>query len=130
MVVYKTSRAETEGVGGGRGNGNCMQLYPCQTIHSWITHSPSPMVPYLAHTPTDNQPLNHSPTCPMQAVMELGATVCLGTGGAPKCSSCPLREQCGAYMQLQKYLAQGGHLEDAAAPLVTTYPTKVRRMAS
>lgn len=62
-------------------------------------------------------------------MMEIGATVCLGNGGEPKCGECPLSSSCGAYADMRAFLDGGGHKEDDAAPLVTTYPTKERAHA-
>ena len=61
----------------------------------------------------------------LQAVMELGATVCTPTN--PACSSCSLSEVCQAYQQQQRHLTAGGGIEDA--PLVTQYPCKARLAA-
>ena len=57
----------------------------------------------------------------LQAMMELGATVC--TPSSPGCASCPLQQVCQAYQRQQVHLAAGGSPEDA--PVVTQYPCKV-----
>lgn len=62
---------------------------------------------------------------PLQAMMELGAVVCLGNGAEPMCESCPLAAHCGAHQELQAYLAKGGHRGDQGAPAVTRFPEKV-----
>lgn len=60
-----------------------------------------------------------------QAMMELGAVVCLGNGAEPKCEACPLASHCAAFQELRAYLEKGGHRADEAAPAVTRFPEKV-----
>ena len=59
----------------------------------------------------------------VQAMMELGATVCTQ---APKCAECPIRAHCGAYAEVQQHISSGGSA--ASAPPVTRFPTKVSRL--
>ena len=53
----------------------------------------------------------------LQAVMELGATVCT-VHQPPSCASCPLRGVCHAYADVLE--------NPGGAPPVTSYPAKVR----
>ncbi len=53
----------------------------------------------------------------LQAVMELGATVCT-VAQPPSCSACPLRDVCGAFADVRA--------NPDRAPPVTVYPAKVR----
>jgi adenine-specific DNA glycosylase len=59
----------------------------------------------------------------VQAMMELGATVCTQ---APKCAECPVRAHCGAYAEVQQHIGSGGSA--ASAPPVTRFPTKVQAL--
>ena len=62
-------------------------------------------------------------TLPLQAVMELGATVCVPSG-EPRCGDCPVAGACAALAAQQAHAAAGG--DAASGPRVTDYPTKVR----
>lgn len=79
-----------------------------------------------AHSLDSRYWMVHDTCTTPQAMMELGAVVCLGNGAEPKCTTCPLQHHCGAYKAVQDYVHKGGHKDDAAAPLVTRYPEKVQ----
>ena len=67
--------------------------------------------------------LNRNTDCQpsrVQAIMELGATVCTQ---APKCADCPIRTHCGAYAEVEQHISSGGSA--ASAPPVTRFPVKV-----
>ena len=59
----------------------------------------------------------------LQAVMELGATVCT-IHQTPSCGSCPVRRHCHAFSQQEQH-NQAAWTKGAAAPLVTDFPIKV-----
>lgn len=56
----------------------------------------------------------------LQAMMELGATVCTQ---APDCAACPINGQCQAYASVEEHRLSGG--DPLTAPCVTAYPEKV-----
>lgn len=58
----------------------------------------------------------------MQAVMELGATICTVHQSAA-CGGCPIRQHCQAKAAVDTYLDSGA--DPAAAPSVMDYPGKV-----
>jgi A/G-specific adenine glycosylase len=61
----------------------------------------------------------------LQAMMELGATVCKPVN--PSCSCCPISSICAAAKEVAAYAAAGGGgcLDMEDAPKVTDYPEKV-----
>lgn len=59
----------------------------------------------------------------LQAMMELGATVCKPVN--PSCSCCPISSICAAAKEVAAYAAAGGCLDMEDAPKVTDYPEKV-----
>ena len=58
----------------------------------------------------------------VQAMMELGATVCMPA--KTTCPACPLKHMCQAYARQREHLAAGGSEKDA--PSVLAYPRKAR----
>lgn len=60
-----------------------------------------------------------------QAMMELGATVCV-PNTEPKCGECPVAASCAALRGVREHEAAGGEPGAAGAPRVADYPTKVR----
>lgn len=61
-----------------------------------------------------------------QAVMELGATVCV-PNTEPKCGECPVSAACSALRAVRAHEAAGGEPGAAGAPRVTDFPTKVEK---
>lgn len=61
-----------------------------------------------------------------QAMMELGATVCV-PGTAPRCDACPLAGRCAALRRQREHWGEAGPTPGVPGPRVTDYPTKVRR---
>ena len=61
-----------------------------------------------------------------QAVMELGAMVCVPSG-APACGACPVAAQCAALSAQKAHTATGG--TPGAGPKVTDYPAKTEKAA-
>ncbi|KAL4424064.1 hypothetical protein ABPG75_001365 [Micractinium tetrahymenae] len=61
-----------------------------------------------------------------QAMMELGATVCV-PNSEPKCGECPASASCAALRAVREHEAAGGEPGAAGAPRVTDYPTKVEK---
>ena len=57
----------------------------------------------------------------MQAMMELGATVCMPL--RTRCQECPLQSLCQAAGRMEGHKAAGGTQEDGPSPLA--YPCKV-----
>lgn len=60
----------------------------------------------------------------LQAIMELGATVCV-PNAPPACSACPISAACAAHAAVREYEAGGGDPNAPGAPKVTDYPLKV-----
>lgn len=63
------------------------------------------------------------PGCFNQAVMELGATVCV-PNGPPKCAECPVARVCAARAAELAFEAAGGDLSAEGAPRCTRFPEK------
>jgi adenine-specific DNA glycosylase len=63
---------------------------------------------------------------PAQAVMELGATVCV-PNAEPKCGECPIASCCAVHRAVRAHAGAGGQPGEAGAPRASDYPTKVRR---
>ncbi|KAI7841034.1 hypothetical protein COHA_005262 [Chlorella ohadii] len=66
------------------------------------------------------------PGCFNQAMMELGATVCV-PNAEPRCGDCPISAACLARKAVLQYEQEGGDPGAAGAPRVTDYPTKVEK---
>jgi hypothetical protein len=60
----------------------------------------------------------------IQAMMELGATVCMPQN--PCCPDCPVSHSCQAHAAVKDFESSGGSSQADAAPRVTDYPIKVR----
>ncbi|RMZ55185.1 hypothetical protein APUTEX25_005463 [Auxenochlorella protothecoides] len=63
-----------------------------------------------------------------QAMMELGATVCV-PGTAPRCDACPLAGRCAALRRQREHWGEAGPTPGVPGPRVTDYPTKVEKAA-
>ncbi|KAL4419664.1 hypothetical protein ABPG77_000561 [Micractinium sp. CCAP 211/92] len=61
-----------------------------------------------------------------QAMMELGATVCV-PNTEPKCGACPVAASCAALRGVREHESAGGEPGAAGAPRVADYPTKVEK---
>ncbi|GAB4814983.1 hypothetical protein N2152v2_002029 [Parachlorella kessleri] len=61
-----------------------------------------------------------------QAMMELGATVCV-PNTQPQCAACPVSACCSAFKAVQQHQAAGGAPAAAKAPSVLDYPAKVEK---
>lgn len=62
----------------------------------------------------------------LQAMMELGATVCKPAN--PDCARCPVQSLCTAHADWQRYVRDGGDQDIEDAPRVTNYPEKVEKV--
>lgn len=61
-----------------------------------------------------------------QAMMELGATVCVPSG-QPQCGVCPLSGVCVARKEEAAFRESGGDVSAPDAPLATRFPQKVEK---